>query len=182
MGAITRLAAMPGFSRLAGLLVLAGFVAALAGCGSDDISGTIPADSATQLNAQLETVSRDVQAGDCTGATSAASEFGDIVDGLPAEAGTELKDALRTAGNNLEGLVSTQCAPTGATGETRSQPTTSTSTSTTEPPPTTTTSSTTTTTETTTTEETKPQENGGGGDNTGGGTDGGGTDGGGTGP
>ena len=181
MGAITRLAAMPGTNRLPPLLALLFVLAALSGCGSDEISGEIPQANAEELNASLEAVRAAVETSppQCTTAESNADQFIDEVNGLPADAGTELKTALREAGDNLRGLIDEQCASTGATGPSRPR---STSSSTTSSEPTTT-SSTTDTTTTSSTEETQPPGNGNrGGPNgrgpNGGGPPGGGTDGG----
>src|SRR3954454_13416735 len=174
---------MPGTYRIAPLALVAAVVA-LSGCGSgDDINGQIPQDDAAQLNGALDAVNSAIESNDCATASSQADDFVQVVNGLPASAGTELKDALRNAGENLEALVADQCAPTGSTStqstsSSSTEPSTSTtSSSTTSNSTTTTTSSTadTTTTTTTTSTQTKPQGGGqGGNDGGGGGGDGGG--------
>jgi hypothetical protein len=185
---VIRLAAMPGTNRLLPLLALLFVLAALSGCGSDEISGEISQAEALELNNALNEVGTGVETQDCEGAQTAADQFVNEVNDLPLDAGEDLKTALRDAGNHLRALVSEQCPSTG-TDTTTSPATTPTTTPTT---PTTTTSSTTTssTTDTTTTsssttdEQPSPGDGGGGGSSgdgggTGGGT--GGTGGGGTG-
>jgi len=162
------------------LLALLFVLAALSGCGSDEIGGEIPPSNAEALNASLEDVRAAVETipPQCTTAESKADQFVADVNGLPEDAGTELKAALREAGVNLQQLVSDQCASTGATGPTGPQPTSS---STTSSDTTTSSSTTDTTTTTSSTEETQPHDNGnggGGGPPGGGPPGGGGTDGG----
>jgi hypothetical protein len=180
MGAITRLAAMPGTNGLPPLLALLFVLAALSGCGSDEVSGEIPPSNAEELNASLEGVRAAVESSppQCATAQSKADQFVVDVNGLPADAGTELKTALREAGDNLRDLVDEQCASTGATGPSSTQPTSSSTTSSTTATTSSTTESTTTTTSST--EETQPQDNGNGngGGPPGGGPPGGGPDGG----
>jgi hypothetical protein len=168
------------------LLALLFVLAALSGCGSDEIGGEIPPSNAEGLNASLEAVRTAVESSppQCTTAESNADQFVAAVNELPATAGADLKEALQEAGSNLRVLVDEQCASTGATGPSGPQPTSSPTTSS----DTTTSSSTTDTTSTTTssTEETQPQDNGngngggppGGGPPGGGPPGGGGTDGG----
>jgi hypothetical protein len=178
MGAITRLAAMPGTNRLPPLLALLFVLAALSGCGSDEISGEIPPDNATELNAALDAVRIATESSppDCEGAALGAKQFVDAVNGLPADPAAELKAELQDAGENLRTLVDQQCAatePTGPSG-TQSQETSSTTTTTDETTTTTDETSTTTDETSTTTDEQPPPGNGnGGGPPGGGGTDGG---------
>src|SRR2546428_7193139 len=121
----TRLAAMPGTNRPTALLALAGVVAILSGCGSgNDINGQIPRANADQLNAALSGVQAAVASTppDCATAASNANQFVQVVNGLPAIAGTDLKTALRDAGGNLQQLVGEQCPPTGPSGPSGAQP------------------------------------------------------------
>jgi hypothetical protein len=193
MEAITRLAAMPGTNRLRALLGLLAAVAALSGCGSDEISGEIPQENAADLNDALAAVRTATEESppDCGGAAVGAKQFVDAVNALPADPAAELKAELQDAGENLRTLVEQQCAATEPTGPSGTQPqetspTTSTTTTTT---PTTTdttdTTDTTTTGTTTSTDETQPPGDGNGGGPPGGGPPGdggtGGTGGGGTG-
>jgi hypothetical protein len=175
---------MRGTATFPALLALLAAVVGLSACGSDDVGGQIPATNAAGLKASLSQVRDDVQAGDCDSASSGAQSFVDGVNALPAEATTELKDALRKAGERLQELLSQEC-PADGTAADDTQPTTSEPTTTSET--TTTTSETTTTTgtetDTTTTEsEPPPEEPGNGsGDGSGGpgdGSTGGGADGG----
>src|SRR5436190_3007686 len=101
---------MPGTNRLPALLALVATVAAVSGCGSNDISGEIPPDQASQLSGSLGAVENAIASGDCATASDEASAFVSGVNELPATpTGAELKDALRKAGENLERLVSVQC-------------------------------------------------------------------------
>jgi hypothetical protein len=144
---ITRLAAMPGTSKLVCLIALPAALVALAGCGSsNDIGGKIPASDAAGLTAALNAVDNAVLPEQCGTATAATRSFIDQVNQLPDTAGTDLKTALRDAGGNLEQIVGQQCA-SGATGPSGAQTDTSSSTST--PPPTTASTTTTSTTSTT---------------------------------
>jgi hypothetical protein len=184
VGALIRLAAMPGTNRLCAPLGLVAAVVALSGCGSSDVGGEIPQADAAQLNASLDAVNSAIASNDCATASAQADAFVQMVNDLPASAGTELKDALRNAGENLEGLVADQCSTTGSTStkttsSSSSEPTTSsTSSSTTSSSTTSTSTDTTTTTSTTSTTETKPPGGGNQGGNGGGGGGDGGTGGG----
>jgi hypothetical protein len=178
MGAVIRLAAMPGTKRLPPLLALLAVLAALSGCGSDEISGEIPPENAVRLNASLNEVSAAVEGSqDCETAKLAADQFVAEVNALPADAGTELKTALREAGENLGSLVDAQCPATGTSGTTQSTtsttPTDETTTTTTTDETTTDETTTTTDETTTTTDEQPPPGNGNGGGPPSGGTGGG---------
>jgi len=169
---VTRLAAMPGITRLPPLLVLLAILAVLPGCGSDEISGEIPPDNASELNTALVGVSTAIASQDCETATLHADEFVSEVNSLPADPSGELKPELQDAAANLRTLVDTECVSTETTQPTRTQqPETSSTTSTTS----TTTSSTeetdttSTGTTTTSTDQTEPQGNGQGGGPPGGG-------------
>ena len=127
---------MPGMTRVAVLLALAASVAAIAGCGSNDINGTIPQTNADQIVAELDGVETLLASGDCSGAQARVQDFLDQVDLLPSTAGSELKGALRDSGNNLMSLVA-QCqsgvsGPTGATSQHTSTKHTTTDTTTAE--------------------------------------------------
>jgi hypothetical protein len=180
MRPITRLAAMPGTKRTGALLALAAAIAAVSGCGSNEIGGQIPQTNADELNAALSGVQTAVQSTppDCATAASDADQFVRAVNDLPESAGKDLKDALRDAGGNLEQLVSKQCTAPQTTTTTQTQPTKSSSTTSSSTTSSTSTSSTTTTstsTGTTTTTQTSSQGGNQGGD---GGGEGGGGDGG----
>lgn len=160
--ALTRLAAMPGQKRVAGALAVAAAAVVISACGSSSGSNpTIPSTNATELNAALNGVEAAVNQGKCNRAQTEAQNFIDAVNQLPDTVGTTDKEALRSAGENLQKLAQqpSQCkqTPTGASGFQGDQ---STSTSTTpEVVPTTTTTATTSTTSTTTE---PPSSNGGG--------------------
>ena len=169
---------MPGTNRLLGLLAMVATVAALSGCGSNDINGKIPQSDADELNGALEAVRSDIAAQDCEAASSEADAFINGVNQLPATAGEDLKKALRDAGGNLQQLVADQCTttqttPTTSTQSTRSSSTTSTRPTTSSSTSSTTSTQTTTTTTTTSSTETAPPESGGGGGGGGDGGDGG---------
>jgi hypothetical protein len=141
---------MPGMTRVAALLALAASVAAIAGCGSNDINGTIPQANADQMVAELDAVETSLANGDCPGAQARVQDFLDQVDLLPSTAGSELKGALRDSGNNLNNLVAQcQSGVTGPAGEQSTPQHTSTKRTT----PSTTTAETSTSEETTTTPE-----------------------------
>jgi hypothetical protein len=114
---------MPGMMRPAALLAIAASVAAIAGCGSNDIKGTIPSSSAAQLNADLDAVETASASGDCSAAAASAQDFLLHVNALPSASGLALKDALRGGADSLKTLVEQSCAAgaTGATGQTTSQ-------------------------------------------------------------
>jgi hypothetical protein len=107
-------------TRPAALLALAASVAAIAGCGSNDVKGTIPQTDADQLNLDLNAVQASTASGDCASAETSAQDFVNHVNLLPDTAGPALKDTLRSAGTNLETLVN-QCQ-SGVTGPTGEQP------------------------------------------------------------
>lgn len=137
-------------------VVVAALALALAGCGgSDDDGGTIPAEKADDLIAQLEAVREAAGEGDCTTAGRAAEQFGTVVDSLPATVGVETKEALRSAGDNMAVLARdpAECELAGTTGLQGTQTT-----------PTTTATATATTTTQTTTDEEKPTPPGQGGE------------------
>ena len=170
----TRLAAMRGQRRLAGALAVVAVAMAISACGSSSDDATIPQQNANELNSALASVQAAVDAGNCKEAETAAGDFIDAVNNLPDTVGTEDKDALRSAGENLETLAQdpTQCqAETGTTNLGGQQSTSTTEPTTTLPSSTTetTTSSTTTTTSTTTQPEPPSDEGGGGGEPSGGG-------------
>jgi hypothetical protein len=118
------------------------------GCGSDSSDEiTIPKENSDQLLAALNQVQADCDSQMRSAAVNAAQNFVEGVNQLPKEVGTEAKDALRDAGENLKTLAAKcESGSTGATGPVGVVPSTSTSTSTSTT--TTTTSSTTTSTPT----------------------------------
>src|SRR3954453_10647308 len=129
--AVTRLAAMPGQKRLAGAMAAVAAVMAISACGSSGDDSTIPSANASQLLAALNGVQAAVDAGDCTQAEQRAGDFIASVNELPDTVSTEDKEALRTAGDNLEKLAQdrSQCVPeTGASGLSGQQTTSTTET------------------------------------------------------
>ncbi|HYQ12687.1 MAG TPA: hypothetical protein VEP94_04490 [Solirubrobacterales bacterium] len=181
---------MPGQKRLAGALAVAATAVAISACGSSNSSDqTIDPADANELTSALSGVESAVASGNCKRAETEAVDFVAVVNQLPDTVGTTNKEALRSAGENLQKLAQdpSQCkpSPTGASGLQGDQ-STSTSTTTTEAVPTTP-----TTTTATTTSESAPGNSGnnqGGGPptgtppgqgNTGGGSTGGGETGGG---
>jgi hypothetical protein len=170
--ALTRLAAMPGQKRLAGALAVAATAVAISACGSSSSSDqTIDPADANELTSALSGVESAVASGNCRRAQTEAVDFVAVVNQLPDTVGTANKEALRSAGENLQTLAQdpSQCKPTpiGTSGPQGDQ-STGTSTTTTAITPTTTD----TTTTSSTSEEPPPSNNGGGnqgGGNTGGG-------------
>jgi hypothetical protein len=169
--AITRLAAMPGKKRLAGALAVAAAAVAISACGSSNSDKTIDPADAQSLESALTAVQSAVDEGHCNVAQAEAQNFVDAVNNLPDTVGTDDKDALRDAGENLEQLASdpSQChaPPTGASGITGPQQTSTSTTTTSTAAPTST--DTTTTSSTTSTTTSQPPADNGGGEGTGGG-------------
>jgi len=166
MGAITRLAAMPGTNRLPPFLALLFVLAALSGCGSDEISGEIPPDDAAELKSALAGVRAEIEAG-CTDpdqAQAQAQAFVNAVNALPEDPSAGLKPELQDAADHLRTLVDSECAstepPTTTQSTTPTTPTTSAETSTSDTS--TTETSTTSTSTTTSTDEPPPPGNGNG--------------------
>ncbi len=171
LGALTRLAAMPGKKRLAGALAVAATAVAVSACGSSSSNPTIPSTNATELTTALNGVESAVNQGKCKHAQTEAQNFIDAVNRLPDTVGTTDKEALRSAGENLQKLAKdrSQCKPAVPTGTTDLGGAQSTSTTTTTP-------TTTTPTTTPTTTDTTPSSGNVGG-NQGGGNAGGGSSG-----
>ena len=141
----TRLAAMPGVARI-GLLALVAVSIGACGSGGD----SIPADQADVLRTRLDEIENAVGEGNCDGAQDSAALFATQVQDLPDDVEADVKKALEAGAERLSQLASDpeQCEPTGASGLTGEQPTTSSTVETT-----------TSTTETTTsTEEEQPEE------------------------
>jgi hypothetical protein len=90
--------------RLATMIALAALSLGLAACGEDE-EGTIPRENAEILLQHLSGVEESVDAGDCTAATTNATQFVAAVDALPKEVGAETKDSLRQAGENLQAMT-----------------------------------------------------------------------------
>lgn len=123
---------MPAKKRLAVLVAIAAIAAALAGCGSDEIKGTIPQSNAAQLTDELDAIEAASAEGRCEVARASAQAFLVDVNELPATSGTALKETLRGAAEGLQRLVQEPCR-SGATGPTGEQSTGSTSKETTAP-------------------------------------------------
>lgn len=154
---------MPGTIRLGALLALLAVAVALSGCGSDEVSGEIPADRAPALTAALDGVSRTIET-DCDQAQVHAQDFIDAVNDLPADPSGEVKAELQDAGDHLRTLVESECAstePDTTTPTTSSTAPTSTA-STSSTTDTTTTETSTTTTSSTSTDDVPPDGNGNG--------------------
>jgi hypothetical protein len=145
-----------GGRRVAALVIALAIGVALSACGSTDQADvTIPNENAQAMIADLDQAQQALGS-DCRTAEQAAGDFVDQVNLLPSQVGTEAKDRLRDAGENLKKLIGAQCQPSGATGEAGVVPETTTST-----PPETTSEEATNTTTTETEEEPPPTEGGG---------------------
>jgi hypothetical protein len=146
---ITRLAAMPGRTRIS--LLSCVLALAIAGCGSSN-DGTIPPSDAENLLTLLSAVQTEAAQGECELARDHAQEFVSAVGNLPPDVDPKVADELDTAATNLDQLAKdpSECTETGASGALGDQSTTST---TTTVAPETTTEETTTTEESTTTLE-----------------------------
>lgn len=116
LGALTRLAAMPGRLRISLLATVAALV--LAGCGSGD-DGTIPEENGNALLDVLDSLDADVSDGSCDSVPGLAEEFALRVEALPAEVDAEVKSELVDAAANLQDLSQDppECADSGTTGE-----------------------------------------------------------------
>jgi hypothetical protein len=151
---------MPGQKRVAGALAVAAAAVVISACGSSSGNPTIPSTNATQLTTALNAVESAVNQGNCNRAQVEAQSFIDAVNQLPDTVGTTDKEALRSAGENLQELAQqpSQCKPTpvGTSGPQGTQ--TTSTTSSTAVVPTTPTS----TTSTTSTSSAPPPGNGGG--------------------
>jgi hypothetical protein len=123
---------MPAKKRLAVLIAIAALAAAVAGCGSDEIEGTIPQSNAEELTAELDAIEDASAAGRCDAAKARAQAFLVDVNELPATSGAALKETLRGAAEGLQRLVQEPC-PSGATGASGPQSADSTSQDTTTP-------------------------------------------------
>lgn len=98
---------------LAAMLAAAVFAFGLAGCSTTDDGDGIPSEDAAALLAQLDIIAASVADGECLVAREQAREFVEIVNALPASAGTVVKQQLRRAGRQLQEIVlsPTECEP-----------------------------------------------------------------------
>jgi hypothetical protein len=123
---------------LAGGLGLA--VSLLVACGGG--AGLLSSNQANTLNSQLDQVSSAVASGNCAAASSAVSDFSNMVSNLPTGVNQTLRDNLSQDATTLGQLAAKDCQNATTTTSTTTTPTTSTT-------QTTSTSSTTTTPTTT---------------------------------
>jgi hypothetical protein len=137
---------------LAGGLGLA--VSFLVACGGG--SGLLSSDQASTLNSQLDQVSSAVGSGNCAAASSAVSDFSNMVSNLPTGVNQTLRDNLSQDASRLGQLAAADCqnattTTSTTTTSTSSTPTSTTSSSTTTPATITSASATSTATSTATT-------------------------------
>lgn len=178
----------PSFFRLFVTLAL-GFAAAwLVACGGGS-KGLLAGTSADELKSQLDTISGEVQDGQCTQAKADAHDLGAKVGALPASVDPKLRSALSDGAKRVLDLAARECkAPKSivpTTSSTSSDTTPSTPSPTTSAPTTNstpTTPSTSSTPSTPTTPKPKPTPTTPSTPNSGGAGSGGGTNGGGAGP
>jgi septal ring-binding cell division protein DamX len=90
-------------SHLVALAIAAGTVAALGGCGEEDAE-LLPGSTASEINANLDTVNRLSDEGDCEGAQSAAQQVSEQVEVLGG-IDPKLKEALRDGARRLNEVV-----------------------------------------------------------------------------
>ena len=121
--ALSRLATMARNGRfrrpnLRAAALMAVCALALSACG-DEEEGTIPAEPAQALQAQLDQIEASIDAGACDAAQTQALGFAQAVNELPADVDPRVRAQLVEAAGNLEALTGIQCEPaaTGATGE-----------------------------------------------------------------
>jgi hypothetical protein len=100
-GAITRLAAMLGRTRIA---LLAGVLAiGIGGCGGDD--GTIPKSDSENLLGLLASLEEQVQAHQCAVAEGTAGQIDAAVKSLPSDVDQKVQEALNKAAEHLATLT-----------------------------------------------------------------------------
>ena len=105
----------------AGALVLT--LAALAGCGGQEQTQTIPASSARNLLAQLDEVGRRVNARACSDVRNdSLPALQQHVDSLPDRVDDQVRATLDDGVAHLEELVSSQCRPRPRPKRTREKP------------------------------------------------------------
>jgi len=90
-------------SHLVALAIAAGTIAALGGCGEEDAE-LLPGSTASEINANLDTVNRLSDEGDCAGAESAAQQVSEQVEALGG-IDLKLKEALRDGAQRLNEVV-----------------------------------------------------------------------------
>jgi hypothetical protein len=137
-GALTRLAAMLGGTRLAALAATLALAAASAGCGGDGGGELIPPESADQMLTTAQQISDAVNSQDCDGAQASTTELRGLVDALPAETDDEIEDALDQMVSRVDEQLEADCVEEGTT-DTEEEPTEPTETTETVEPTTTTT-------------------------------------------
>jgi hypothetical protein len=133
-----------------------GFTAAfVVACGGTN--GLLTADQGSTLSSRLDAVSKAVNSGNCTAATTAANAFNTAVGNLPPAVSTKLVQNLGDGAQTVEQLAAKDCASgtksstsTSTSSTTSTQPTSTTTTTVTSTPTTTTSSSTATQTGTAT--------------------------------
>lgn len=164
---------MTNFKRTTGFLALAACLLA-AGCGSDEEGAGIPRRSAAALENQLDSIQNRFEFGGaaCTDITDGDDPNTDavqkVIDGLPADVDSDVRDGLEQGFDRLFQLVGEQCKKPQTETQTETvtepaPPPTETETETTPPPTTETTPPPTETTEppATDTEEQVPPGQGG---------------------
>jgi hypothetical protein len=103
-----RLAPMPGPKRrraAATVLAVAALSLGLGACGGSDEDVQIPPENADALLQTLSDIRAKVEAGDCTSATTDASQFIEGINALPKDVGADTKEELREAGENLQAMT-----------------------------------------------------------------------------
>ncbi len=142
------------------LLALLGGCLVAAGCGSDEEGEPIPADSATVLQGELNSVADRIangSVGACRDVSDSATDpntkpIQDAIDGLPGDVDQDVRDALQQGFDRLFELVDERCA------ELEDETDTDTNTTPVEPPTTDTETETTTTETVPTNPDTVPTE------------------------
>jgi hypothetical protein len=96
---------MPKSTRRAATIALAVVALGMSACGGSDDEVEIPAQNADVLLQTLSDVRAAVEAGECTSATTDATQFVEAVNSLPKEVGEQTKNQLREAGENLRAMT-----------------------------------------------------------------------------
>ncbi len=147
--ALTRLAAMPRGTRLAGPAVTLALAASAAGCGGDG-GALIPSESADEMVSTAQQIEDATTSQDCEQAQASTTELRGQVEALPEETDDEIVDALDQMVSRVDEQLDAECVEEGTTDteEETTEPTettettetttsipTETETETTEPPP-----------------------------------------------
>jgi len=91
--------------------IAASVLALLAGCGSTDEGGPVPAATRAELNKQLDSIEARFDHGDgaCSDIAQNQTSVEATLDGIPKDVDAQVRDALRSGFDRLFELTATQC-------------------------------------------------------------------------